>query len=180
MSSEPAASRDTDEPRPPLHQDTGQGEALDTPPWESPDLLLGGRGHSPLAGRRFAALSSLPEGLRLPPKRDVIPARHQRATLPSCELGLEGPMTPPPQPAALLPPAPVMLPAAQERQLGFNCPACFVVLIIRDPASYDGQPAPCPTCGCRILPPRRMPDSPFTLVHRHPDAPASPWPALPG
>lgn len=176
MSSEPAASRNADEARPAPHQ----GDAPDTPPWEGPMPLLGGRGASPLSARRFAALSSLPEGLRLPPKRDVVAARHQRAAMPSADLALEVPMTLPPQKQTILPPAPVMLPAAPERQLGFNCPACFVVLIIRDPASYDGQPAPCPTCGCRILPPRRMPESPFTLVHRHLESPDPPWPALPG
>ena len=178
MPSEPAAPRDADEAPLWHHQEAPQDETPDTPPWEGQAPLLGGRSHSPLSGRRFAALSTLPEGLRLPPKRDVIPARHQRAAMPAADLALEVPMRAAPQ--TLLPPAPVMLPAPQERQLGFNCPACYVVLIIRDPVSYDGQPAPCPTCGCRILPPRLMPESPFTLVHRHPEAPDSPWPALPG
>lgn len=180
MLPEPAAPRHADAARPAPDMESLQSQAPDAPPWEGQAPLLGSRGGSLLSGRRFAALSSLPEGLRLPPKRDVVPARHQRAALPATDLALEIPAAPLPPPQSLLPPAPVMLPSAQERQLGFNCPACFVVLIIRDPASYDGQPAPCPTCGCRILPPRRMPDSPFTLVQRRPQAPGPPWPALPG
>jgi predicted RNA-binding Zn-ribbon protein involved in translation (DUF1610 family) len=41
-----------------------------------------------------------------------------------------------------------------ERPLGFNCPACGVVLVVRKPDDYDGGPAPCPRCGVQILPPR--------------------------
>jgi hypothetical protein len=104
--------------------------------------------------RRFAALSTLPEGRRLPPRRDVPLAKHQR-----------------PEPVDSTPAAPaeslaVPLPPPAARQLGFNCPACFAVLIIKDPASYDGRPAPCPTCGIRIQPPQCAPDSPFSIVHR--------------
>jgi hypothetical protein len=38
--------------------------------------------------------------------------------------------------------------------LGFNCPACGVVLVIQAPDDYDGRPAPCPQCGSHVLPPR--------------------------
>ena len=41
-----------------------------------------------------------------------------------------------------------------SRPLGFNCPACGVVLIIHNPAAYDGEPAPCPHCAVAVLPPR--------------------------
>lgn len=184
------------------------------------------------AGRRFATLSSLPAARRIPARRDVPAARHQRenaqaaaaaaaaavaATVP--EVTVASPVYPglseaasrqtlpeaaplpilpravvsvalshpqaqagPPahalqmqvQPAwpqpQLQPPPAAMLPAVSARQLGFNCPACFTVLIIKDPTTYDGRPAPCPTCGIRILPPQRVPESPFQIVHRAPQA----------
>lgn len=164
------------------------------PPWAGMAGPIASRSTAPASGRRFAALSTLPEGLRLPPKRDALPARHQREAAPvPLEESLEPnlppavsarpiPRTPrqgPPAdirtlvaPAAPAPAAPppttdtALLPPPSERQLGFNCPACFSVLIIRDPASYDGRPAPCPTCGSRIVPPRIIPDSPFRVVER--------------
>lgn len=149
------------------------------PPWAG----LGSGMREALAassgGRRFAALSTLPAGRRLPPKRDVIPARHQREAtpvnpVPKAELAL------PPSPVVPPVAAPVMLPSATDRQLGFNCPACFAVLIIKDPVTYDGRPAPCPTCGMRILPPQCVPDSPFSIVHR-PVVPETPeWARLSG
>lgn len=130
-----------------------------------------------MTGRRFAALSTLPESLRLPPKRDSLPARHQRMPLAPTETAL-APPAPPPLP--LGPVAPVLLPAATARQLGFNCPACFAVLIIKDPSSYDGRPAPCPTCGIRILPPQCVPVSPFSIVHRAALHPSPGFPRLEG
>ena len=60
----------------------------------------------------------------------------------------------------------VLLPPPESRQLGFNCPSCFAVLIIKDLVSYDGRPAPCPTCGIRIQPPQCAPESPFSIVYR--------------
>jgi len=42
----------------------------------------------------------------------------------------------------------------QVRPLGFNCPACGVVLTIPNPQAYDGRPAPCPGCAVFVLPPR--------------------------
>lgn len=114
-----------------------------------------------MEGRRFAALSTLPEALRLPPKRDTPLARHQRpATIPSPRPASEIAARPVPSPPSR------QLPASSAQQLGFNCPSCFTVLIIKDPATYDGRAAPCPTCGIRILPPQRVPDSPFSIVHR--------------
>jgi hypothetical protein len=41
-----------------------------------------------------------------------------------------------------------------SRPLAFNCPACGVLLVIREPEVYDGAAAPCPHCGVHILPPR--------------------------
>lgn len=123
-----------------------------TPPWTR-DLELPGDGLARLPdGRRFAALSTLPESRRMPPRRDVPLAKHQRTGT----VALTG------SPA----PVPALLPPASSRQMGFNCPGCFTVLIIRDPVTYDGCPAPCPTCGMRIQPPRQMPDSPFSIVRR--------------
>jgi hypothetical protein len=60
------------------------------------------------------------------------------------------------------------------KQIGFNCPSCLAILIIKQPENYDGQAAPCPNCGVVILPPRVAPPSPFTLL-----APASQRGALP-
>lgn len=111
-----------------------------------------------MSARRFAALSTLPENHRLPPRRDALPARHQR---PAASPAEEGAGT-----APSLRPAPAMLPAAALRQLGFNCPSCYAVLIIKDPSTYDGRPAPCPTCGIHILPPQCVPESPFSIVQR--------------
>jgi hypothetical protein len=44
--------------------------------------------------------------------------------------------------------------AMVRRPLGFNCPACGVILIIREPDKYGGEAAPCPHCAVQILPPR--------------------------
>lgn len=44
--------------------------------------------------------------------------------------------------------------AVPQRPLGFNCPSCGVVLVIREPDKYDGEAAPCPHCAVNILPPR--------------------------
>jgi hypothetical protein len=55
-------------------------------------------------------------------------------------------------------------PAAMEGRLSFNCPSCFVILVVKEPEKYDGRAAPCPYCGVTILPPRVATHSPFTLV----------------
>jgi hypothetical protein len=47
-----------------------------------------------------------------------------------------------------------LLAGALNHPLGFNCPACAVILVIRQPENYDGSAAPCPHCGVQILPPR--------------------------
>lgn len=158
------------------------GPAPIKPTWREPG--------SGAAGKRFAALSTLPAGQRLPVKRSLPLAKHLRedqAARAASEAGL--PMEPTPETSSSLasrypvppPPAqPVALPVATERQLGFNCPSCFAVLIIRDPANYDGSPAPCPTCGVRIIPPRCLPDSPFTLVRPGRNIPALPPPGSNG
>ncbi len=56
------------------------------------------------------------------------------------------------------------LPDTLKRPLGFNCPACGVVLVIREPHNYDGKPAPCPHCAMTILPPRVV----YQTVDLHP------------
>ncbi|MDB6069367.1 MAG: hypothetical protein JWL81_538 [Verrucomicrobiales bacterium] len=181
---------------------TGAGAALpadisQVPPWAGMDGGNPGAPAAPAAikptwrdpgsgaaGKRFAALSTLPAGQRLPVKRAVPLAKHLREDQAARAAAEEGPAPQPETPSSLAqryptpPPvaAPVALPASTDRQLGFNCPSCFAVLIIRDPAHYDGSPAPCPTCGVRIIPPRCLPDSPFTLVRPARNIPALPPP----
>ncbi len=84
----------------------------------------------------------------------------------------------------VLPPAP--LPSRESsitalpndgRQMGFNCPSCYTVLIIKDPQNYDGRPGPCPFCMAVIIPPRMAPASPFTLVSMPPAPPPKENPA---
>jgi hypothetical protein len=63
------------------------------------------------------------------------------------------------------------------KKMGFNCPSCYTVLIIKDPDAYDGRPAPCPYCAVRIIPPRIAPDSPFSLISTPPKNPLQELPA---
>jgi hypothetical protein len=59
---------------------------------------------------------------------------------------------------------PTQRPMVAARPVGFNCPACSVVLVVREPHGYDGRPAPCPHCGVFILPPRiATAQSPFNF-----------------
>lgn len=58
---------------------------------------------------------------------------------------------PPPEPAS---PASATAAVPAVRALGFNCPACGVVLTIPNPGTYDGRPAPCPQCAVLVVPPR--------------------------
>ncbi len=139
---------------------------------------------------RFVALSALPEGQRLPARRtgqataasmdaasgrgiQPRPARGERQMPREVEsISADPPrqlpaVRPLPLPPPALPPAPAASPdglQAPARQLGFNCPSCFTVLIIKDPQNYDGRAAPCPYCQVVIIPPRVAPPSPFTLV----------------
>ena len=53
--------------------------------------------------------------------------------------------------------------SAASHSLGFNCPSCFTVLVIREPELYDGRPAPCPHCGVVIMAPRVAPPQPFRV-----------------
>lgn len=114
----------------------------------------------PSAGR-FAPLSALPPDKRLPMRRTDAPP-------PPPDQGF----VPRPQPRSL--PGNPELKPVPYKQIGFNCPSCLAILIIKQPENYDGQAAPCPSCGVVILPPRVAPPSPFTLL-----APASQRGALP-
>ena len=127
---------------------------------------------------RFVTLSALPPEKRLPRRRDgtrpglTVPRRlAEKCGLPPANL--EPPPSPsPPVRDSTSPPAlhaaPVSVPLVTLRQLGFNCPSCFTVLVIKDPENYDGRAAPCPCCFVSIMPPRIAPPSPFTLVERPP------------
>lgn len=145
------------------------------------------------APRRFVALSRVPEEnqpepLRRPiePRLPTLPGRKEFTPSPVRQSG------PPPIPesaqtevppqssagAGVIPlpanpsrpePAPVpMIPPGPLPQMAFNCPACFTVLVITNPASYDGAPAPCPYCRTKIAPPRIAQASPFTLLNPPP------------
>ena len=147
-----------------------------SPPWVGLASTLKEHGSVLPGGRRFAALSSLPKHLRLPPRIPLQPAPRQPKTANADIPAAINPALP--TPVAQLP-LPVALPAPAVRQLGFNCPSCFAVLIIKDPATYDGRPAPCPTCGIRILPPQRVSDSPFSIVFHSGNRTTPPFPQLP-
>ncbi len=115
---------------------------------------------------RFAPLSALPEGRGLPARRDEVgPSAPPSASITPRQLpGIPHAAAARQVPVML----PTALPAPQDKQIGFNCPSCMTILIIKQPTSYDGQPAPCPYCGVVILPPRVATPSPFKLL-----APAS-------
>ena len=108
---------------------------------------------------RFAPLSAQPEGKGLPSRRDQAgPALSPSTSISPRQLpGV-------PHSTAARQTQPTALPAPQDKQLGFNCPSCLTILIIKQPQSYDGQAAPCPHCGVVILPPRIASPSPFTLL----------------
>lgn len=132
---------------------------------------------------RFVSLSALPPEKRLRPRQDgtrpglMVPRRLAEQSAAAGPAMAE--VQPPPPPVTVSPPA---VPVSREspspvncRQLGFNCPSCFTVLVIKNPESYDGRAAPCPCCSVVIMPPRIAPPSPFTLV----DIPTNDAPTLP-
>ena len=114
---------------------------------------------------RFAPLSALPPERRLPPRRGSQPAGPTPPPPPQQIAPRELPGTAHPNPAKQL---------SKIKQIGFNCPSCLAILIIKQPENYDGQAAPCPNCSVVILPPRIAPASPFTLLG--PPNPAAPYP----
>jgi hypothetical protein len=120
---------------------------------------------------KFAPLSSLPEARRLPPRRpDVRPAPASDSDVPASATTSGGAGSPP----SLLPRQLPGLPSVKPKpggQIGFNCPSCLAILIIKQPETYDGRAAPCPNCNALILPPRLAPKSPFTLVRSPSEAP---------
>jgi hypothetical protein len=113
---------------------------------------------------RFAPLSALPPDKRLPPRRDTYEAQRQQEqaqaqqalapTAPPAIAPRERPGTAHANPARQL---------MSVKQIGFNCPSCLAILIIKQPENYDGQAAPCPNCAVVILPPRIAPTTPFAL-----------------
>lgn len=121
--------------------------------------------------KRFVSLSALPENQRVPSKRGLPMGRSLR------EQAAPQSMLPSPAPA---PQPPVPIPPRDARQLGFNCPSCFMVLIIREPSVYDGRAAPCPSCGAVIMPPRLAPANPFSIVMRSGPAAQAGLPGYPG
>ncbi|HWB03761.1 MAG TPA: hypothetical protein VG796_12110 [Verrucomicrobiales bacterium] len=107
---------------------------------------------------RFISLSALPPEKRTPGRTE-----NQRILKVPRSLQESGSVPPPPDqasPPALMPKE--MMP--DLRQLGFNCPSCYTILIIKDPQNYDGRAAPCPYCGVNIVAPRVAPPTPFTLI----------------
>ncbi len=114
-------------------------------------------------GARFAPLSALPPEQRLPPRRGDAPFPTPLA---------EPQITPRERPGmGHANPAKQL---TRIKQLGFNCPSCLAILIIKEPENYDGQAAPCPNCHVVILPPRVAPPTPFSVLE------ASAPPARPG
>jgi hypothetical protein len=103
---------------------------------------------------RFAPLSALPPEKRLPPRRGT-PGPPVAATQSTQIAPRELPGIVHPNPARQI---------SRIKQIGFNCPSCLAILIIKQPEHYDGQAAPCPNCNVVILPPRIAPASPFTLL----------------
>ncbi len=120
---------------------------------------------------RFVTLSALPPEKRLLPRSDgtrpglMVPRR--LAQMEDVPRSAPEPLSYSPS-RAISPPAentePMPAVPVNFRQLGFNCPACFTVLVIKDPENYDGRVAPCPYCNVAIMPPRIAPPSPFTLL----------------
>jgi hypothetical protein len=119
------------------------------------------------AVHRFVSLSSLPPDKRLPGRNEAlrtglkVPRRLQE-TASEAPPPAAAEEQPPLPPQALQPVVEVV--PRELHKMGFNCPSCYTVLIIKDPGAYDGRPAPCPYCAVRIIPPRIAPDSPFTLL----------------
>lgn len=120
---------------------------------------------------RFVTLSALPPEKRLLPRSDgtrpglMVPRRLAQMedtprSAPESSSNPPSRVVSPPAEEAV--PLPVFPPTF--RPLGFNCPSCFTVLVIKDPESYDGRAAPCPYCNVAIMPPRIAPPSPFTLL----------------
>jgi hypothetical protein len=128
----------------------------------SPAPVEPGPGHA-----RFAPLSALPPDRRLPPRRGVSqipspPLPQQPTHIAPREVPGQGHSNPSKQ-------------LSKVKQIGFNCPSCLAILIIKQPENYDGQAAPCPNCSVVILPPRIAPASPFTLLGS-PTPVAAPFP----
>jgi hypothetical protein len=125
---------------------------------------------------RFVSLSALPPEKRVPPRHDgcrpglFIPRR-----LEEMSGGSAAPLAKTLSPAPP-PPLPPALPMPEFPRLGFNCPSCFTVLFVKDPAQYDGRAAPCPYCRVAIMPPRLAPPSPFILIADGPQSDLLPVP----
>ncbi len=117
---------------------------------------------------RCMSLSQLPPEKRPLPRREqglTVPRRPGEVCVPEAAV-VERSGQPLQTTAAPLAPVPAHVPLVSFKQLGFNCPSCYTVLVIKDPENYDGRAAPCPYCSVTILPPRVMPPTPFTLLGR--------------
>jgi len=60
-------------------------------------------------------------------------------------------------------------PTGRELARRFPCPACHVLLTVAHPATYNGQPAPCPNCAVIVIPPRAARIAPApNAINLHP------------
>ena len=110
--------------------------------------------------RRFVALSALAPDERLPAAASAVLPRRVEARRQATSPKVVSRVLPAPSQEA--PGAPrVRAAGLAGHTLGFNCPSCFAVLVIREPEQYDGRPAPCPHCGVVIMAPRVAPPQPF-------------------
>jgi hypothetical protein len=145
-----------------------------------------------LVDSRFRPLSSLPAEKRFPQRGGILPLAPPPLPLPdgapltpqprpTSGVVLRGsPVEPAPRPEPSLmgqvgqqprelPGMPavklqkISVPDA-NRKVGFNCPACLAILVIKQPDNYDWTAAPCPNCQTVILPPRIVPPSPFRFA----------------
>ena len=151
--SQPAVARKTEQPS---AASESFAEAMSGSPVQPASLGPQSRARA----LRFAPLSALPEGKGLPARRDEVGPSAMSTPSGIAPRQLPGI----PHPSVKRQSLPTSLPAKEDRQLGFNCPSCMTILIIKQPESYDGQAGPCPHCAVIILPPRIATPSPFTLI----------------
>jgi hypothetical protein len=126
-----------------------------------------------MADSRFRPLSSLPEGKRYPGRV----GEPDEAAVENAGQGSRTGFVVTPrsiQPASQQKPQKIAAPVDPNRKIGFNCPSCLVILVIKQPDSYDWAAAPCPNCQAVIMPPRVVPPSPFSVARQPVGAPQQP------